>query len=124
MSRFDRLGEAAARASLNVARRAGVQVSFTHRDEDPVTLWAQVLSNRVELVRRGLVDVALRVLTLEIATGQTGFEAPSGEPEPVTPGDVVTYQSRAHAVLEPIGKNAQGTVYLLRCVEEKELGRG
>lgn len=124
MSARDRIGDGRARASLAVARNLGVTIQFTHRDADPVSLKARVLGDRIESVSRGPIFQELRVLTLQISTAQAGFPVATDEAEPVTPGDLVEYLDREYAVLDPVEKNAQSTVYTLRCTERKRLHQG
>ena len=121
---FTQTGSALARARLAVQQAIGISIVFSHRGGTNYTLAAKVQSSKCELVQEGGVTTEVRVLTLLIATGQTGFVASTNDVEPIIPGDKITYQGRTWFAADPIGKDKFGTQYLVRFVERKRLASG
>jgi hypothetical protein len=101
-----------------------VALQFSHRGAAAVTLSARISSQSVSEVASGSVVTEQRVVVLRVIAGQTGFAVATGEAEPVTPGDIVTFLSREYEVLAPIGKSSCGVVYDLNCTEFKRLAQG
>lgn len=121
MSAFDQIGSAEAAAVLAEARAIGISGSFSHRGAVAVTLKALVMDTDLLIVEQPGINTEVRVLTLMIPTGQTGFSTPTVEAEPITPGDTWTFKGRVHYALSPIKKNIQSTVYTVKFAEQKRL---
>lgn len=123
MSAFTRIGAAQAAGVLAEAKAIGVTITISHRGAVAVTLYALIAKNEIGKVEDAGAVIETRVLQL-IVPVQTGFATPSGEAEPVTPGDVVSYLSREYLVTDPVDADAEQCVYRLRCIEAKALNAG
>jgi hypothetical protein len=117
-SYFDVAGRNIALARSILDGSIGVQISFSHRSGVAVTLNGKIISDRVELVREGMIETEQRVLTMRIATGQTGFTAPGDA------SNKMTYLGRTWSALNPVGKDKFGRTYTVKWVEDKRLNSG
>ncbi|MCK6470418.1 MAG: hypothetical protein L6R28_01620 [Planctomycetes bacterium] len=124
MNAFDSIGTALARARAALLKSLGVTVTFSHRGAAGVALRAGIVSESTEGAASPGHFAEERVLELLVPAGQAGFAAPTGDAEPVVPGDSVQYRARTYHVAAPIAKDRYGRLYRLRCVERKRLGGG
>lgn len=106
-----------------MARQFGVTITLSQRGANAISLLAIPRGEDGQPVTtRGVLDQNRR-MSFEIATGQTGFAAPTTDAEPVTAGDIVTYLSRAYSV-ESFQKDSLHAIYVLNCVIGKRLSTG
>ena len=122
MGAHDAIGKGVAAANLGVAKGIGVQMTFSARGASGVSLYVLILKSEVLPVRSESGQVTeKRVMTIQVATGQTGFTVATNDQEPVTAGDKFTYLSRNFYVGDPIGKDQYERTYTLTLVEDKPL---
>lgn len=125
MSVQETIGQAIAIGQLAKARALGETILLYHRANSAVTLY--VLVPKVPGGAVGEQDgphlVEGRAETLSIPTGQAGFAYPSGNTEPVVPGDYYTRRSRTYQILE-IQTEDYGYTYTVKSVQKKHVALG
>jgi len=124
MGAYDAIGSALAKANLGVAKGIGRQITFTHRSEASVTLDVEVLQEGILTSNENGIVTELRFMEVLIASGQTGFSAPSNDTEPIVAGDKAVHASRTYYAQDPIMKVDNGLTYRVRFVEPKRLAAG
>lgn len=126
MGALEQIDAARATAKLSVAKAIGTQIQFSHRGGLAVTLYANPLGQSILKERSGGmmgVVTEVRAASFEIPV-QTGFARTTGDTEPITPGDVITWMGRHYDVLDPIEKSKAGFIYTVKCAERKRLASG
>ena len=116
------LGPPLANVVKQIADALGESGTFSHRGAAAVTLKFNLLDERIATVEQNGILSELRVMGTEIPA-QTGFVAATGEAEPVTPGDILTYLGREWAALDPIIRDPVANVYTVRFSERKPIAQ-
>jgi hypothetical protein len=116
------VGVASARAVYESARVTGVQVTFRHRLEDAVTLWACTVSSEGVQDGGGSSTSMVRARRIQLPV-QAGFAVSTDNTEPVALGDKATIDSRPYRVIDFV-KLSNGYVYELSLEQDKSLSIG
>lgn len=129
MSMEDKIGAAEAKAILAEARALHPQITFTHRGEDAVDLYALVEDERIGGRRDGGRQASTGAMQLLIPN-QTGFAAKmTSDERPVVSGDTIEYPKASGRVFRVQDNNdivplSQGYVYRVLVHEAKTLAIG
>jgi hypothetical protein len=118
----DDIGEIEAFAELTEADVMGETITLSHRGAAAVTLKALVGEERVIPEEAGGFMRERRLREFRIAI-QTGFTRPTGEADPITSGDVITYDGRLYQVNDA-PKLSGSRIYIVQTVQQKTLSTG
>ena len=120
MSAHAQRGAGLAAGRLAKAKALGETISFSHVGGSANTLYIEILrpAHTVELLKDGVVAGVAQGMEFLIPV-QTNFAYPSGDTEPIRPGDKCSYRSRDHFVVECAASEDYGYTYRVKAVERK-----